>query len=111
MNLPDVQPSPCGECPWRRISLPGWLGPFEAGEWVALAHSDEPIACHTTLGVQPDEDSQVVWLDPRIRQCAGAATYRANVAKRPRTLGVITGPVDRVKVFATPAEFKEHHAE
>jgi len=48
MTLPQATPRPCNDCPWRRKSCAGWLGPFG------------------------------------IKQCAGAAVYRANVCKSPR---------------------------
>lgn len=100
-DLPESTPRPCNDCPWRRVSAPGWLGPYDADEWVALVHSDEPIACHETI-VEDEE-----W--GGAKQCRGAATYRANVCKSPRDPSVAVGPVDREHVFASPVEFKAHH--
>lgn len=102
-DLPEPCKVPCNECPWRRKAAPGWLGPFTAGEWVALAHAEEPIACHATIEVEDD------WSTPGIRQCAGAAIYRSNVAKRPRDPEVALLPADRDAVFASPIEFTRHH--
>ena len=102
-DLPEACVNPCNDCPWRRKALPGWLGPFYAEQWVALAHSEEPIACHQTIEVEDD------WTQPGLRQCAGAATYRSNVAKRPRNPQVALRPVDRDRVFSGPSEFTEHH--
>ena len=48
-TLPEATQRPCNECPWRRESAPGWLGPFDADDWLMLAHSDLPIACHQTI--------------------------------------------------------------
>ena len=48
-ELPPVRPSPCDECPWRRISMPGWLGPMSPEEWVALAQSDLPVGFTGTV--------------------------------------------------------------
>lgn len=101
MNIPAT-PNPCDDCPWRRESLKGWLGPMSKDEWVALAHSDEKIACHQTIEV--DEE----WTE-KVKQCRGVATYRANIAKSPRDPSVAVGPVDRDKVFSNPMEFKAHH--
>jgi hypothetical protein len=104
-TLPPPTVRPCNECPWRRESAPGWLGPFDADEWIMLGHSDEPIACHETIG--EDED----WSDPKIRQCAGAAQYRRNVAKRPHDPDVaVASSRDDVTVFGSPMQFKEHHS-
>ena len=99
--LPEVRPNPCKECPWRRKSLPGWLGPMDAAEWTELAMSDEPIACHITIKEDGDWDGTL--------QCAGAARFRANICKSPRDPEVARGPVDRATIFGRPDEFLNHH--
>jgi hypothetical protein len=86
---------PCGDCPWRRDSLAGWLGGLDVMTWLRGAHGDEQIECHTRTGAQ----------------CAGAAIYRANVCKMSRDPQVLRLQADRARVFATPQEFKEHHSE
>lgn len=108
------RPTPCKECPWRRESLAGWLGPMDADEWVVLAHSDQPIACHLTIGSTLDgtESPEVAaefWAAPNVRQCAGAATYRSNVCKSPRDPNVARLPADRENVFGQRTEFLDHH--
>lgn len=84
---------PCSDCPWARKALNGWLGSMSADEWVRVAHSDALVDCHTLRGAQ----------------CAGIAVYRRNVCKRadPPNLRL---EADRETVFATPAEFKDHHS-
>ena len=90
----DVQPDkPCHDCPWRRKALQGWLGLGTPSEWIQTAHSDEKIACHALKGPQ----------------CAGLAIYRANVCKTPRDKSVLRLPADRENIFASSAEFLEHH--
>lgn len=108
-SLPSGRRKPCGECPWRRRSLPGLLGPNTAEEWVALAHSEEPIACHTTIDPDAcDSDGEARWTHPGIRQCAGAAIYRSNVFKSPRNPEVHRLPADPELVFVR-GEFEAHH--
>jgi len=85
--------SPCSDCPWRRDSVPAWLGSLTSDEWIAAAHGEARIECHTLLGAQ----------------CAGSAIYRANVCKRSRDPQVLILPPDRDCVFATPREFVAHH--
>ena len=94
-SLPtDTQPiHPCADCPWSRNALPGWLGGPTVDGWLAFAHSDDVILCHTLIGPQ----------------CAGVAIYRANVAKLPRDPDVLRLPADRERVFASPNEFRNHH--
>lgn len=85
--------TPCSDCPWARASLNGWLGGVSIEDWIAEAHADAPIECHVLAGAE----------------CAGAAIYRSNVCKTPR-FAKLRLPADRKVVFATPAEFREHHA-
>lgn len=104
-QLPRACARPCNDCPWRRVATPGWLGPHTADQWVQLAHTDEPIACHETI-VEDDD-----WTTPGLRQCKGAAIYRKNIAKLPRNPEVaVADEADRDNVFASPAEFTTHHA-
>lgn len=85
---------PCGDCPWRRDSLKGWVGGLTADQWLRAAHGEDRIDCHTRRGPQ----------------CAGAATYRGNVGKLPRDQELLRLAPDREAVFSRPDEFLEHHA-
>lgn len=89
--------TPCSDCPWRRDALPGWLGGRSALEWLQVAHGDGKIECHTLL-CGPDEG----W------ECAGAAMYRANVAKITRDPTLLRLPRSPL-VFGSPREFLAHH--
>mgnify|MGYP001581752471 CR=1 FL=1 len=101
-NLPEATKEPCNDCPWRRIALAGWLGPYTIADWLALVHSDEPIACHKSL----KEES---WNGAL--QCSGAAIYRKNVGKLPRDSDVaVAGLADKKNVFATRMEFMKYHS-
>lgn len=107
-KLPPTTRKPCSECPWVRTCAPGWLGPFDADTWLEAAHSDAPIACHTTI-VTTDEKGVGSWEDPHIKQCAGAAIFRSNVFKSPRDPAVLVLPADKELVFSWNDEFREHH--
>lgn len=90
----DIQHKrPCLDCPWRRDSLPGWLGGHPARAFIVHAHGDDPYPCHRIRGPE----------------CAGMAIYRANVGKISRDEGVLRLPKDRVRVFGSPQEFLIHH--
>lgn len=99
ISIDEAKPSavqhkaPCSDCPFRRDSLPGWLGGSTSAQYAKLACSDEIILCHTVIGPQ----------------CAGAAIYRANICKEVRSKKVLRLPKDKVKVFAWVTEFMEHH--
>lgn len=85
--------APCSDCPWRRDSLPGWLGGGEPQEFIDMAHGEYKYPCHVIVN----------------QQCAGMAIYRANVVKCPRDASILRLPGDTDKVFATPVEFLNHH--
>lgn len=89
---------PCEDCPFARSALPGWLDGSTPDEYVMLPHAEGVIECHTKL----DEGRTP-------HQCAGAAIYRSNVAKRCRDSIVLRLPRDTDAVFATPVEFLKHH--
>lgn len=90
--------TPCDDCPFARTALRGWLGDASPAAWIAMAHGETRIECHTRVG-----PGRVGF------QCVGAATYRANVCKMPRDPSQLRRPPDPVAVFATPAEFRAHH--
>ena len=117
MMLPEVRSTPCFDCPWRRNAVKGWLGPYTAEEWQQLVHSDEAIACHTTLpsGDEDVEDLSAMeiqerWLAEGVRQCAGAAIYRTHIFKSPRDPQVATLPSDKETVFGM-GEFVPYHTQ
>lgn len=101
LKLPPATSTPCVECPWRRVSGRGWLGPFTAQEWIDIVQGDEGIACHRTVKHEGKWEGAL--------QCRGAAIFRENIFKSPRNSEVITGPVNRELVFGSSREFLEHH--
>lgn len=94
LPAPGQHERPCSDCPWSREALAGWLGGMTSEEWLEEAHSEALIDCHVWDGAQ----------------CAGAAIYRANMAKSPRDPEALRLPRDTEAVFATPDEFTQHHA-
>lgn len=86
---------PCSDCPFRRDSLPGWLGGvLLAQDFVKMAHSEVKYPCHVIVN----------------QQCAGMAQYRRNVVKQCRDPSILRLPdKDTTTVFAHPDEFLEHH--
>jgi hypothetical protein len=89
--------SPCSDCPFRRDSIPGWLGQLNVDQWVQLAHGEGSADCHTQIQGNGDGWS-----------CAGLAIYRSNVAKSVHDPSALRLPADRVNVFSF-GEFKKHH--
>lgn len=91
--------SPCSDCPWRRNSIKGWLGPWDPQTWVNIAQSEERIECHTSK----DRESGDQW------NCAGAAIFRANIFKDLRDPLAFRLKRNVTAVFAWGKEFIEHH--
>ena len=89
--------SPCSDCPFRRDSIPGWLGELTVDEWYQLAHGEGSADCHTQIQAGGEG-----WA------CAGLAVYRSNVAKSVHDPNALRLPADRVNVFSF-GEFKKHH--
>lgn len=105
-QLPPACPKPCAECPWRQQAAAGYLGPHTAQQWLTVAQSEEPVACHKTLNSRG-------WKAKGVRQCRGVAAFRLNICKRLRRPDDAThDPVSaefREAVFKTPADFLNHH--
>lgn len=83
---------PCSDCPFARTALPGWLGRMSVEDWIEAAHGESTIECHTTD-----------------KLCAGAAIYRANVAKSLRDPNAFKLPPNTKLCFGSIKEFIEHH--
>jgi len=108
-RFPDATPSPCNECPWRRVARPGHLGPHTPLDWIRIAHGEGAIACHKTVVVTDPLEGSGNWSHPKLRQCRGAAIFRANVGKLPKNLTIETGPINGETCFDSNEEFLEHH--
>lgn len=91
--MPKQHTTPCKDCPWRKVSMKGWLGSKHTPEeWTQAAHGESRIECHIHKA-----------------QCAGAAIYRANVCKAPRDPKMLVLKPDRTAVFSSPRDFITHH--
>jgi hypothetical protein len=101
-NLPETTKVACVECPWRRDSAPGWLGPSTPEEWVEMAHGETAVACHTTV-----KSNDQPWEE--VKQCRGIAQFRQHIFKTPRNPRIETGPADRERIFSWDDEFLAHH--
>lgn len=90
---------PCGDCPFRRDSIPGWLGSHDDPKWwMRVAHGEGRMECHARKA--PNDGS---W------HCAGAAIFRANICKVPKDSSILALPGDTKKVFSWDNEFEAHH--
>lgn len=104
--MPTQHKKPCKDCPFRRKSLPGWLGDNDLEEFTLLSVSDEKMPCHLTPGDGAALDFE---MHPDASQCAGRGIFLSNMCKSPRDKSVLVLPSDRELVFSRPQEFVEHH--
>lgn len=47
--------TPCNECPFRKNSIPGWLGPHKIEDFRTMASADVDFKCHMELDTLGDE--------------------------------------------------------
>jgi hypothetical protein len=102
---------PCNDCPFRRASMPGWLGAGSPESFLDCLQRDEPLPCHQTVDYEDP-----LWAEKWSAQevgsmCAGALVFMANKMQRPRSREFPTMPPDKVVVFANSVEFVRHHRE
>jgi hypothetical protein len=103
--------TPCIECPWKRQSLAGWLGPQNADWYVDRIRAEQPMACHMHFDdkthLKPENEAI-----SDLPYCAGSLIVQRNMCKKPRDLEYATA-VERVErtlaVFSHPFEFWKHH--
>lgn len=103
--------NPCKQCPWRKLSLPGWLGASTPEEFITAALINEAdMPCHKTVDYERDDwELQVM---TTASHCAGSLVFMNNYCKLPRrkSLAKMVNSVKKsVTVFATPQEFLKHH--
>lgn len=97
--------NPCQECPFRKNSLPGWLGADDPQNFMNTVMADVEMPCHLTI----DYDSEF-WEEDlqEAEQCAGAAIFFSNISKlsRDRNRLILS---KNANVFASVKEFFVHH--
>lgn len=105
--MKEPKPTPCNECPFRRVSLPGYLGAATPDDFIAVAtYGETPMPCHKEVNYESKNWEKLML---RARQCTGHAIYLGNTCKDPRNKEVYTMPADHALVFSTPVQFIEHH--
>lgn len=100
---------PCGECPFRTASAPGWLGADTPEHFELTAQSDCRMPCHTQVDYGRRD-----WADQirNVPRCAGRAAYLANQCKMPRDAdeaALVRAVGRRDDVFPGRAAFLAHH--
>lgn len=98
---------PCRECPFRRKSLPGYLGNSNPEEFAATVMADTRMPCHLTVDYERED-----WAERAERNaeyCYGALVFFSNTCKLSRDPERPRAPADHTAVFSTMGEFLAHH--
>lgn len=102
----------CKECPFRKDSMRGWLGPWSLDAIYRQAHSDVGITCHMQNGKQAVKAQDMDKYMKTAEVCVGSILHSLKTAKlhhgelRVFQLELKGSPeMDNVLGF----EFKEHH--
>lgn len=101
---------PCSECPFRRKSPAGWLGPWDPRELLfVIGRSMFP--CHRTVKPEDNYNEDA----PHLESCAGMAIFLNNKVERSRDESnqlhqdMLRGSKHAASVFRTSTEFMQHH--
>lgn len=97
-----VKENPCKDCPFRRKSPEGWLGPYEIPDLLEFVALDVEFPCHMTMETQ----QEVI--------CSGYVHYRNNCSKICRMANRLKKAEDQLRgkpndCFSSVGEFVEHH--
>ncbi len=99
---------PCKECPFKRTSMPGYLGASTTQEFFDTTMADAAMPCHTTVDYD-NPDWREKLSDAKF--CSGALIFFRNICKLSRDPKRPRLDVNRELVFGTPLEFLSHHAD
>jgi hypothetical protein len=103
----------CDECPFRKASLRGWLGPHSIADIERVVQSDEPFICHEEIeemAVRGYSDEEII---DEGQHCVGMLRYRNNMCKRSRDPEVSKVQVELRDIpdedVISAGKFREHH--
>lgn len=117
--MPDVAKctnrKPCAECPFRKTSMRGWLGPDKPQDVLFKVHTGEMYYCHMDVAVKVEQaELSGVELDPdTVEHCVGALMHANKSCKRFRN-PTLAAAQDRLESqdhsqILDVREFSQHH--
>jgi len=98
---------PCKECPFRRKSLPGYLGNSNPKEFIETTMADTPMPCHLTVDYEDEDGAEKA--EEEAEYCYGALVFFSNTCKLSRDPERPKAPADHDEVFSHKMQFLEHH--
>lgn len=103
---------PCKECPFRKASLPGYLGEASGNPIHFLTTMErKPIPCHIRINWEGEEAKfadALAWQRP----CIGSLQFMKNTCKLPwdkKYSAMRDEETRNSEVFETRHEFIDHH--
>lgn len=114
--MKDTFKNPCPECPFRKNSAPGWLGPHTATELHQYVMAEGHFACHMTI---PANETNVTVLSEVTTRCQGSVLYMGKNCKSPQDkilaeqLNITKSDPEyrnRLENILNLCEFHEHHS-
>ena len=106
---------PCKECPFRKASPKGWLGPDSAQEVMDKVNREGDYICHMTTAGKAEIDGRGPLDTPGLKYCTGSIMYantnfkRYRDPERQKLQDEMSKMKCRTKVLRNAKEFMEHH--
>jgi hypothetical protein len=107
--------NPCKECPFRKESARGWLGPWTIDTILLQVHSDlnplPGLACHLDVSAKKDLGLHGTELYDKSHVCVGSLQHANKSAKRYRNF-ILNKMAEAVGVSDQILDlfgFKKHH--
>ncbi len=103
----------CNDCPFRKQSLPGWLGDYNsAQELHNIVMSEAPFPCHLTHTDEEISFEEAGTVEHPL--CAGALMYMRKAGKLPRNKELLDAmksfPISELDAILSYREFFQHHS-
>lgn len=113
-----MKKNPCTECPFRKLSLAGWLGESSGEPESFLAPMEHHIMpCHMKVKWDEEENRRLI-VEGEANPCIGALQFCQNSMKYPRgarSPGPYKDLYDQAKpnedVFKWQIDFVKHHSQ
>ena len=113
---PIKKNEPCNDCPFRRNSLPGWLGNHESSEEITdILNLDLKFPCHMHVNFLMGEDESLMSFEEacsQARHCVGGLAFMNNKCKlsQDKEIAALQKEVGkRDDCFAMANEMIRHH--
>jgi hypothetical protein len=105
-------PKMCAECPFRKDSAKGWLGPWDdSDEIINQSQNESGLACH--MRIEHEENGEVSYDDTHV--CVGSMAYANATCKvyRAPTLREaqkkVAQTVKDEEILSNREDFSKHH--